>query len=246
MIRAGFMQIYNEESKGNLRRCLDSMSRYCDIICIYDDASTDNSFDVTSSYDKTRIIRGEVNEFGKEIYHKEGLLNFTLSFNPDWIFWMDCDEVIERRGEDGTLRELAETTKIDAHGFKEVNLWRCDSFYRLDNAFNAGEFCRLWRNTGKLSYNPKEGLHQRQYPDGIGEIATSDLKILHYGFSSDDRIIDKYTTYKAHGQYGWALQRLVDERTLQVAKSNPDWFRVPPAEINFEDIFSTSVISRLK
>ncbi len=245
------VQIYNELEKDNLPRFMDSIKRYCDTLIVYNDGCTDGSMDyLTQDFfhhqlDEIYFIHGEKNNFSNEIAHKQKMLDKAIAINSDWIFWLDCDEVIEARGETGGIREVCETATCDAYGFREVNLWRNPRYYRLDNAYNDGEFCRLWKNTGKLHYNSKPGLHQRQYPEGIGEIKTSDIKVIHYGFSSDDRILNKYFTYRDHGQSGWALHRLIDERTLRVAKSNDEWFRDVPQEVDFQEVYKTPIASRI-
>ncbi len=233
---AGFLQIYNEESNGNLRRCLDSLSRYCDIICVYDDCSTDNSADIAMGYNSVHLIRGKINEFDKEIYHKQELLEFTMSFNPDWILWMDADEVVEKRGEDGAIRELCASSSKDAHDFRQVNFWRSERYYRLDGAYNRGIFCRLWRATGGLRYAVDGGLHRKPYPEGISTIKTSDIQILHYGFASDANIVNKYRTYRAHGQSGWDLEQLVDEKGLRLAETPSDWLGREPEGWDLKNI----------
>jgi len=240
----GFLSVYNEVEKKNLRRCLESMSRYCDEIAIYDDASTDDSVSVAREFTDL-IIEGKKNEWGKEAEHRQQLLELALTKSPDWIFWMDADEVIEKRGEDGDLRKLCENAQFDSYAFHEVNLWRTPAFYRLDSSYNDGIFCRLWKNNGTLRIPNKPGLHQRLVPDTLDSESTSTIQVLHYGFSSDDRIIDKYLTYKAHGQSGWALERLVDERTLTVNPSRQEWFREPLPDVRINDVYRTPLKAKL-
>jgi glycosyltransferase involved in cell wall biosynthesis len=240
----GFLSVYNEVEKRNLRRCLESMSQYCDEIVIYDDASTDNSVEVAREFTDL-IIEGKVNEWGKEAEHRQQLLELALTRNPDWIFWMDADEVVEKKGEEGAIRELCETDKFDSYAFHEVNLWRTTAFYRVDNSYNDGLFCRLWKNNGMLQIPNRAGLHQRLVPDTLKKESLSDIEIIHYGFSSDDRIIDKYITYRAHGQSGWALDRLIDERTLDVRPSRQEWFKEPLLDVSKNDSYKTPLRSKL-
>lgn len=241
----GFTQIYNEVEKGNLRRCLDSLSKYCDEIVIYDDASTDDSVKVAREYTDL-IIEGEVNEWGKEAEHRQRLLELALSRNPDWIFWIDADEVIEKAGEEGKLRELCEKADKDSYAFHEVNLWRSPAYHRLDNSYNDGWFCRLWKNTGELEIENKPGLHQRLVPQGLNNEGQSDIEILHYGFASDESILNKFTTYRAHGQSGWALWRLVDEKTLQVTRTKQEWFNYKLPTVNPNDVYRTPLLSKVQ
>lgn len=245
-------QIYNELETNNLPRFMDSIKRYCNSLVIYNDGCTDGSIDwINNNYhfdytlDEIHFIHGERNDFRNEIAHKKLMLQKCIDIDSDWIFFIDFDEVIEKRGEDGGIRGLCESDKCDAYGFGEVNLWRSESFYRLDAGFNDGKFCRLWKNTGKLFYDVRPGLHQKQYPDGVDEIITSDIRVVHYGFSSDNQIIRKYKLYKSHGQSGFALDRLIDERTLRVSKSNQDWFRNVLIEENFNDVYSAPVASKI-
>ena len=48
-------------------------------------------------------------------------------------------------------------------------------------------------------------------------------------FSDDKKLIDKYKNYESLGQSGWALDRLVDESTLEVEEVPeyiyPEWFK---------------------
>lgn len=240
----GFLQIYNEVEKGNLRRCLQSMERYCDDIVIYDDASTDDSVSVAREFTDL-IIEGKVNEWGKEAEHRQELLELALTTNPDWIFWMDADEVVENEGEKGGIRELCETTEFDCYAFHEVNLWRTPAFYRKDNSYNDGWFCRLWKNNGSLRIENKPGLHQRLVPDSLVKETNADIQVLHYGFASDESIIDKYVTYKAHGQTGWALHRLIDERTLEIVRSNPDWFDQDIPDVDPNNVYKYTLLSKV-
>lgn len=242
----GFLQIYQEEEKGNLKRCLDSMSKYCDDIVIYDDGSTDNSVEIAKQY-TDHIILGRYNDFASEIYHKKDLLNLALSLKPDWIFWLDADEVVEYRAEQGDLRDLCKNAGVhDSFAFKEVNLWRCSNYYRVDNQYAAGIFCRLWKNNGLLEMRPKVGLHQRQAPYGLIKEGVAGIKILHYGFASDESILQKYHTYKSHGQAGWPLYRLVDERTLQVRPCKKEWFEEPMLDLDKNEVYKVPLVSKLR
>ena len=51
---------------------------------------------------------------------------------------------------------------------------------------------------------------------------STDFKLVHYGFATEDQIINRYDLYKSLGQEGWELDRLLDESTLKVKESDPD------------------------
>jgi glycosyltransferase involved in cell wall biosynthesis len=241
-------QVYNELKTGNLTRFLNNVREFADWIIVYDDGSTDGTWEALLGAQKhgcpLSVIRSGENDFKNEIAHKQQMLEMAIAIESDWIMWLDADEVVEPRGADGALRKLMEDDSIDGYAFHQINLWRSDKFYRLDNQYNDGIFVRLWRNNGRLRYDPKPGLHQRPYPLGVDKVKDSDVQIIHYGFADDASIIRKYLTYKEHGQTGWALNRLVNEDTLRIKRVKPEWFRSPPQGPDLE-VFQTMVASKV-
>ena len=246
------LQQYNELNNGNLPRYLDSISRYTDALVVYDDASIDGSLQYVKEWKKSFggkqlkeviVISGEKNDYAAEVSHKEKMLNIALEIGADWIFRIDADEVLEKKGED-EIRQLCSTSKVDSYAFKNANLWRHPNYYRLDNSFNDFTSCRLWKNNGKLKYNNvKRGLHQRAVPDGLDTEDWAPFITLHYGFACAENIIAKFKMYKEHGQQGWELYRLIDERTLRLAKSNKEWFRNPPEDLPMHKVINRPLVS---
>ena len=78
--------------------------------------------------------------------------------------------------------------------------------------------------TDELRYEPKTGLHQDLVPKGIVGRDTSKLRVIHYGFATDEALLAKYRTYESYGQNGVALDRLIDESTLRLAEADKAWF----------------------
>jgi glycosyltransferase involved in cell wall biosynthesis len=222
-------QIHNELRKGNLRRFLKYLRPLVDEVVIYDDASTDGSFEYVKRF-TPHVIRGAKNEFTEEMSHKKQLLAEALKFSPDFVMYLDADEILSANA----VRELPKicqmmvSKKIDGMTFKKINLWRSQSWQRVDNAYDAGWFTHLWRVTPGIGYpQVKPGLHQPPYPPTLKKIAkTNKIRMLHYGFSSDEAIMSKYLTYRRHGQTGWTLSRLIDESTLTLQAVGPALF--PP------------------
>lgn len=243
-------QIYNEMKSGNLLRFLQDVPNWAHAIVFYDDGSDDGTYEALLEFQqfsqlghKVYIIRSDENDFKNEIAHKQHLLGRAIEIGADWIMWLDADEVIEPRGHK-EIKALLQNKELDGYAFHQINLWRTDKLHRVDNQYNDGIFVRLWRNNGRLRYDPKPGLHQRPYPLGVDKVADSDIQIIHYGFATDDAIIKKYHTYKAHGQEGWALNRLVDESTLTVRRIKPEWLRGPSVGGDLE-VFNTKVADKI-
>ena len=185
--------MYNESITGNLYRCLENCKEWATQIIIYDDKSTDDSVKLAEKYTK-HIILGEKNEWTKETFHKQKLLNYihNMSEKPDWLLWIDCDEIVDRNCIQN-LQNFCEKNKnndICGFSFQQINLWRSESYYRTDgvlygeNPKGAGWFVRLWRYTPNIKMTEIQGSDQRLYPITIQNIQPCDFKIIHYGFSN--------------------------------------------------------------
>ncbi|MEG8945549.1 glycosyltransferase [Rosettibacter firmus] len=220
-------QIYNEIRKQNLERFWKHINSVCDALVVYDDGSTDGSYEYM--LDKaTFIIRAGENDFKNEINHKKILLQYALKLQPDFILWLDADEVLTANAKEELqkLCKYADENNIDGISFHEINLWRSYSWKRIDNSYDLGWFVRLWRVTPNLMFKETTpGLHQQQYPHSIKKIEKTDrVSVIHYGFASERSLAFKYLTYRSHGQSGWALERLLDESTLTLEKVDKNLF----------------------
>ena len=236
----GFSQLRNELSKGNLQnwfRCME----FCDYIYIYDQNSTDGSKAFYKNYENAVVIESPTNEFHREISCKDELLTKLLEEHPDvdWIFWMDGDTILDGR----LLRDGAKEIKhvlgraaeegIDSIVMGHYNLWRSDIYHRVDSDYdwlhNNG-IRVFWRNNGHLKFSDNGGLHQQQFPYGLRKQVRMNRDLIHRGFATDDQILNRYQLYKSKGQKGYALDRLIDERTLKVEEVPrelfPDWYQV--------------------
>lgn len=184
--------MYNEIDKGNLDRCLDNLVRYCDRVVVYDDASTDSSVKIAESYG-CHVIKGQVNNQMQELAHKQEMLEVALAMEATHLFWLDCDEVLDRPGTMGGLRNLCEhwPAGLDAYSFPEINLWRSQTWQRLDSLFTRARFVRLWKVTPEIFFNVREGVHKRLYPATIETIQEAPYSVIHYGFWDYKRMLVK-------------------------------------------------------
>lgn len=247
----GFMQVRDNVHNGYLRWALESLSRTVDRIVVYDDASTEPVRPLYEEY-SCEVVYGRRNNFAAELYHKAELLTVALRHQPEWIVWADSDAILGPHWEDRaqverTLSQAADQGLVRLH-LHNVNLWRSYSWYRTDQAYNDLWHGVCWRNTGELHYAPVGKLHQRQFPHPFHDpqknaeamrmeprFADPTAQLLHAGFATDEGIASKYFTYRAHGQAGWPLERLVSEQprlnpqTGQVearalVEAPPEWF----------------------
>lgn len=214
-------QIYNELRTGNLERFVKYAVPLVDELVVYDDASIDGSYEYMLQH-TPHIIRGLRNDFSNSMKHKQRLLDYALEFRPDFIFYLDADEVFSANAQT-RLQELCTYCSehdVDGLSFHKLNLWRSYSWRRIDNAYDDGWFTHLWRVIPGISYGKiKRGVHTPPYPRTVQKIErVEDVQVIHYGFASDRALAYKYLVYKSYGQSGWALDRFMDETTLDLEK----------------------------
>lgn len=257
----GFAQLRNELEKGNLINWFKSMT-VCDYIYIFDQDSIDGSKEYYKKFDNTVVLESPINDFANEIKCKDKLLERLLKDHPDvdWIFWMDGDTILDgrlQRENNSVLKDIledhSEKNDIDAIAFGHLNLWRSDTFYRIDSLFhwlNDRGVCAIWKNNGNLKFNPIGGLHREQYPNGIEKGVTFDYSLIHRGFSTDEQIINRIKYYQTIPDKVWdkgekhhlkgevikaqTIERFLNEEALEVRKIQmdilPDWFVLKDAE----------------
>lgn len=242
----GFTKVYNELEQGNLRRCLENLTKICgkENLVVCDDSSTDGSLEVIKEYTDHYIVLPD--EFTKELQHKQKLLELALTLNPDWIIWIDGDEYLEQRSIEGIpkLCKFGEQFGFDCFNFHTINLWASKCWYRTDSLFNQKFDIRLWKAKPELKFSETLGLHQQQHPSsGLTKVHNTNLQLIHFGFSSLDLIARKYTSYKKLGQSGWALERLnPSDINIKLEPANLNWFDEdnkpkiePPPKISKEE-----------
>jgi len=219
----GLVQFYNEGANGNLERCMKSLKSFCEDIVCYDDGSTDNSLDVAKQF-TDNIIINKKRDWRNELSHKNAMLQMALKLKPDWLFWLDADEEVAADADIKMQAMAGEQLNVDGWAFNEVNLWKSNTWYRVDTEFGNGWFVRLWRNNGKLNYTIREGLHLTPFPNGLNKLAQSEMKVIHYGFNTVEKIVDKYKEYLKHDLTHAYLNRIINEGQLIVRPVKKEWF----------------------
>lgn len=223
-------QVYNEIEKGNLKRFFKYNKPLVDEIVIYDDGSTDGSYEYSLNQ-TPYVIRGSKNDFADEVNHRKILLEKALSLKPDFILRIDADEILSSEAKE-KLQEICqdcEKNNLDAIEFHRINIWRSSTWKRMDSLYNDGWEAFLWKVTPFIGYedNPKRGLHQEALtPISITKRKRSEkLVVLHYGFADEVNLSYKYLIYRNHGQKGYdMLDRLISEEKLGLEKIPKTFF----------------------
>ncbi len=215
-------QVYNEIEKGNLERFFTYIKPAVDAVVIYDDCSTDGSYEYAKEQ-TAYVIRGTKNDFSDEINHRQQMLGEALKLKPDFILWLDADEVltVDAAKKLQILCAYYDEKNVDGIEFHELNLWRSSTWRRIDSLYDDGWFMRLWRVTPDMGFKEiKKGLHLPESSfQSLAKVTerTDELGVLHYGFSSQKSLAYKYLIYRSHGQRGYdLLDRLISEEQLEL------------------------------
>jgi glycosyltransferase involved in cell wall biosynthesis len=217
MIITAILQSKNEMRSGHLERFLRWNRILFDNLVVFDDCSDDQSVQVLTDFGAT-IIQGQFHMFNSELQMKASLLDRCISEFPqtDWILWLDADEILlSTRSEIEKILHEGALKGFDGIEIGLVNLWRSEEFFRVDSSFNDLKNVRFWKNNGRLHFRVRPGLHHPMHPDGMNRVLSLESpRVLHFGFASDNHVLDKFKTYLQSGQRGRNLWRLVDESNL--------------------------------
>src|ERR1700743_953510 len=85
--------VYNEIEKGNLQRFFTYAKPLVNAIVVYDDCSTDGSYEYALQH-TPHVIRGIKNDFANELNHRQQMLAWAIELGADFILSLDADEVL--------------------------------------------------------------------------------------------------------------------------------------------------------
>lgn len=194
------MIVKNEEDR-YLREVLSNAIRYVDDVVIIDDASTDHTVDICREILKDiphKIIVNKTSLFAKEYKLRQMQWRETLKMNPDWILFLDADEIFESRMKDWA-KILIANESVDMYCFPLYDMWN-DTHYRSDQWWNAHTRYMpfLLRYQPKFRYTFKStNQHCGRMPKNVYQMdyANVDIRIKHYGWSREEDRIKKYERY---------------------------------------------------
>lgn len=184
-------------------RCINDLSMYVDNIIVIDDGSIDDTVEKVSKWKKVTLHRkqkrkfGQVREEGKD---RQLMLDMGYKTNPDYFFFIDADEQCEERMKT-EIYKMINDPSVNLWFFHEENFWRnTDKYTRIDELYNLGWFGRLFKAFPNMKYNQR-GEHCCGIPEDIPctsqwfcEQPTqrkSSIRVKHYGFCSEERILSK-------------------------------------------------------
>lgn len=222
------LQVRNEVASGHLARFLERNLPILDALYAFDDASTDASPELLEAAGAI-VLRSPVRFFTSELVAKNSLLTEIqrLEGEGTWILRLDADEVLY-----ASRTELEEICVglveggFDSAILPTANLWKSQTRERLDDNFANFRPVRIWRSSPQVRFPNQHGLHITSDPLGIRKTRVLDAyPVVHYGFASQELVLDKCVSYWNVGQRGYALNRLLiddfaETRELETSYAN--------------------------
>ena len=223
--------LVRNESKKFLERVLTHAAKYIDNAVILDDASEDNSVEICKKVFKNiplTLVENKEHGFSNEIVLRKQLWEITANTNPDWILFLDADEIFEDRICD-IIRTLINEPNFDYYAFRLYDMWD-ESHYREDFYWGAHKYYRpfLIRYQPNFNYTWEEKpLHCGRIPENIFSLpgCICYVRLKHFGWSTIELRQSKYIRYleaDPEGKYGnlQQYQSIMDERPRLIKWEN--------------------------
>lgn len=184
-----------KNAKLTIDQCLRRLSSLCDEIVIVDNGSTDGTLAVYKRYPKVVAIKktkGFNEGRDKIMAHR-----LAKTRDPDWILWIDADEVFEKSLTRSHLESYMKQSELGAVYFRLYHFWQDKYHFRLDGPwFRYTTFPQrpMWRNQSNARFRNLK-FHNGSIMGVQGKSTTSKFRLKHYGYLHQKQRLQKQATY---------------------------------------------------
>lgn len=181
-----------------IRRSIESILPLCDEIFVFDDHSKDNTVEICKSIPRVTVHRSPF-EGLNEARDKSHLLSIAEAQKPDWILFIDGDEMLAPGSLEGLKRAMEGNSPCLS--LRVRYLWDREDQVRTDGVY--GDFHResVFRPDGSRFTTNGNGanFHCGNVPAAIRHKRTvlSGVSLLHFGYMNKADRIRKFEFYNA-------------------------------------------------
>lgn len=216
------VMLVRNESKKFLERVLTHAVKYIDNAVILDDASEDNSVEICKKVLENvplTLVENKEHGFNNEVVLRKQLWKIATSINPDWMLFLDADEIFEDRICE-VIRALINQPNFDYYAFRLYDMWD-ENHYREDFYWGAHKYYRPFLIRYQPNFNyiwDEKPLHCGRIPKNIFSLpgCICYVRLKHFGWSTNELRQSKYIRYlraDPEGKYGSLEQykSIIDE-----------------------------------
>lgn len=178
-----------------IKECLNRLVELVDEIVIVDNDSTDGTLDVYKKYPQIVAVK-KTKGFDEG---RDKILAHTLakSRKPDWILWIDADEVFEEALTRKVLDNYMADESLGSVWFRLYHFWGSKTHYRVDGpwlSYTAAPQRMMWRETGKQYFRDMK-FHNGGIMGVEKRRVNSSFRLKHFGYVYPQQIQAKQATY---------------------------------------------------
>jgi phosphatidyl-myo-inositol dimannoside synthase len=177
--------------------CLSRLSELVDEILVVDNDSSDGTQNIYLNYPKVKeVIRTEDFNEGRD---KIILLEQAKKRNPDWIIFLDADEIFEKNF---TRKELEKymTSGYDRISFRLCHFWldrkRCRFFDKKYFLYSLQPLRCMWKNKEEV-YFLDQVIHNGDVMGDFKKVYFSPYRLKHFSLIDRDKMLEKINLYKS-------------------------------------------------
>ncbi len=197
----GALRIKNESEF--IHEVLTQALQLCSHVLVFDDHSTDGTVAICESFGEAVTIFRSPFQGLDESRDKNYLLEKIAQRNPEYVLWIDGDEVLEGGGAEQIRAAVTDFPSAGAWYLRIAYLWDTPYQIRVDGLFGNFRRASLFRFRGqpvtRLQFR-KTGFggnfHCGNVPDGlVGEHRDLPVRLKHYGCMTQEQRVAKHAFY---------------------------------------------------
>jgi glycosyltransferase involved in cell wall biosynthesis len=198
----GALRVKNESA--HIHEVIAAALQFCEMVYVFDDHSVDDTVSLCHTFgDRVKVFLSPFQGLD-ETRDKNYLLRHIISARPEWVLWIDGDEVLERTGPEKLSQLIRANPRVAVFGLQISYLWDDPFSVRVDGIYGHFHRPSLFRlreqNVERLQFKATGragNLHCGNIPRGlVGRTLNLDVRLKHYGYMTYEQRMAKYQWYR--------------------------------------------------